>query len=115
MTKKTKDWGPSRLGVVRRVCSKYSHPHRKFSCLNADHTQLIKRKKKLVRNLLLMHLIYKRKSRRLVLDPINLAKYQRLARIFLRVAHVSQISISNLYYPCVPLPLSIDKDGRAIT
>ena len=99
MTKKTKDWVPSRLGMVRRVCSKYSHPHRKFSGLNADQTQLIKRKKKLVRNLLIMYLIYKRKSRRLGLDPINLARYQRLARIFLRVALISQITIDNLYIP----------------
>ena len=41
MTKATKNWGPNRLGNVRRVCSKYSYQYRKVAGLSAKHRQYI--------------------------------------------------------------------------
>jgi hypothetical protein len=114
MTKQKKDWGPYRLGHKRRLCHQYSHAHRLFSGLNADDTQLIKGKRKLIRKLMIMHIIFRNKSRRIGVDQDTINRYNRLSRLFLTVSVIKMNTIRNMLIPLVPVPRPMNKDGRHI-
>ena len=61
-----------------------------------------------------MHMVFKRKSRRLGLGRLAIYRYNRLSRILLIFSIIKSITMRSILIPCVPIPRPIDKDGRGI-